>query len=95
MERILLSLQYFKNTFGKHSNPPPVTLSKAKELILSGAMVANLQAIIPPGCNQPKFQSNERLGKHVQEFKSATSSIPSHDKDECPSICKVNAAGFC
>lgn len=95
MEIILLSLQYFENTFGKHSNPPPVTLSKAKELILSGAMAANLQEIIPPGCKQPKFQSNERLGKHMQEFISTISWIPSHDKDECPSICKVNAAGLC
>lgn len=35
-------------TFGKHSKPPPVTLSNAKDRILSGTIAANLQAIIAP-----------------------------------------------
>lgn len=35
-------------TFGMHSLPPPVTFSKAKDKTLSGAIAANLQAIIPP-----------------------------------------------
>lgn len=36
------------NTFGKHSKPPPVTFSKAKDRTLSGTVAANLQAIIAP-----------------------------------------------
>jgi hypothetical protein len=36
------------NTFGKHSKPPPVTLSNAKDRTLSGTIAANLQAIIAP-----------------------------------------------
>lgn len=35
-------------TLGKHSKPPPVTLSKARDRTLSGTMAANLQAIIAP-----------------------------------------------
>lgn len=35
-------------TFGKHSKPPPVTLSKANDRTLSGTIAASLQAIIPP-----------------------------------------------
>lgn len=37
-----------KHALGRHSNPPPVTLSKAKDDILSGAIAANLQAIMAP-----------------------------------------------
>lgn len=38
-------------TFGKHSNPPPVALSKARESNRLGAIAANLQAIIDPVFN--------------------------------------------
>lgn len=37
------------NTLGKHSKPPPVTLSKANDRTLSGTIAANLQAVIAPG----------------------------------------------
>lgn len=40
-----------QDTFGKHSKPPPVTLSNANEDILCGTMAANLQAIIAPTRN--------------------------------------------
>jgi len=36
------------STFGKHSKPPPVTLSTASERILLGTIAASLQAIIAP-----------------------------------------------
>lgn len=39
---------FHDHTFGKHWKPPPVALSKAKDDILSGAIAASLQAIIPP-----------------------------------------------
>ena len=48
------------NTFGKHSKPPPVTLSNAKDRTLSGTNAANLQAIIAPVAAvtyKPKLES--------------------------------------
>ncbi|OAY66934.1 hypothetical protein ACMD2_06449 [Ananas comosus] len=42
-------------TLGKHSKPPPVTFSNAKEHNLSGAIAANLQAIIAPVSNQQSY----------------------------------------
>lgn len=50
-------------TFGKHSKPPPVTLSKAKDETLLGANAANLQAIMAPvlHCWTKKYISNHLI----------------------------------
>lgn len=71
------------DTFGKHSKPPPVTLSKAKEHTLSGAMAANLQAIIAPDLNQTQIATKCVIRQpYAKNSRCVSSWIHSIDNDD-------------